>query len=155
MNENCSGCGAGVEPRGALVIRKPVDAKCLLNWTKNYESIIVAMPVLDVNDNRDTQSQLERYYFECGCDAGARAMIAALAVGSTVAWFSWPYPLTDILRWLSIWFGLVFVCTITAKMVVMLNAQISLRRAIKELDGRIEGKGKSSCTSNNSVFRVD
>lgn len=155
MNEKCSGCGTGVESRGALVIRKPVDAKRLLNWTKSYDSIIVAVPVLDTNENQATQSQLEQYYFECGCDAGGRAMIVALAVGPAVAWFSWPYPLTDILRWISIWFGLVFACTVVAKMAVMLKAQISLRRAIKELDGRIEGEGRFSCTSNNPVFRID
>jgi hypothetical protein len=153
MDVGCSGCGTGAEPRGSLVVCTPADARRLLNWTRRYDAIIVALPALDFDGNRAAQSRLERYYFECGCAAGARAMIVALAVGPVAAWLSWPYPLAHLLRTLSIWFGVVLACTITAKMLAVLNARISLRCAIKELDGGIDLQSKSPCPSDNPLCR--
>ena len=135
MDAGCSGCGGGSEPHRALVIRTPADALRLLKWTQRYDAIVVALPMLNEAVAQAAQSQLDRYYFECGCTAGARAMLAALAVGPAAAWLSWPYTFTDTLSAFSIWFGVVIVSTLTAKMVVLLNAQILLRRAIKELVG--------------------
>lgn len=139
IDSGCSGCGAGVETRRTLVVRTTADARRLLNWTRRYDSIIVVMAARDEASNRASQSRLVRDYFECGCTAGAQAMIAALAIGPFVAWWSWPYTITNTLNSVSIWFGIIFTSSLTAKSVALLKARMSLRCAIKDLDRGVLG----------------
>ena len=127
-------CCGGAEPRRTLVVRTPADARRLLRWWPRHDAIVAALPDRDAAGNLAVQARLEELYFECGCAAGARALLAALGLGPVAAWLTWPYALANTISALSIWFLIVVAWTLSAKLITQLQARVLLRCGIKELD---------------------
>jgi ABC-type transport system involved in multi-copper enzyme maturation permease subunit len=75
-------------------------------------------------------------YFECGCTAGAYALLVTLALAPVAGWLTWPYPFTHTIAALSIWFLIVIGCTLAAKMLAQIMAHFSLKRSITALERR-------------------
>jgi hypothetical protein len=102
------------------------------------DAVVVDLPDRDAARNLALQSRLEQLHFECGCTAGAYALVAVLALGPIAAWLTWPYALVHTFAAISIWFLVVIGCTLSAKLIAQLRAHVFLRRIIKELDREVE-----------------
>jgi hypothetical protein len=131
----CAGCGGAVATGRVLRVHSEQDLHRLARTWNRYDRIDLVTERLDANERGFWERRLLASYAECGCDAGAIAVLLTLAVFVLVA-----ITMPGERSWTTVGLGVatIFTAALVGKIAGVAFARLRLRKDVRRLSARLK-----------------
>jgi hypothetical protein len=140
VSSPCNGCGRSANAGRILHVRCEEDlARLSRSWSR-YDRIQLLTDEFDSAERTMWERRLLAHYEDCGCDAGAVAVLLALSAFVAVA-----IALPGERTWTTIGLGIAatFAAALIGKLAGVVVARILLRRDIRDVRARLGTSSRS------------